>query len=106
MNKPSIELVALGSLQEFLPVCDSQFFIKSHSSNRPDIYHSYLGLAALATMKDPALKAFDPALCVSLQQREKIARLRREALVPTRVPWEHAYSLSMRSDGSAVQMAA
>jgi geranylgeranyl transferase type-1 subunit beta len=49
-----------------------------------DIYHSYLGLAALATMKEPGIKPLDPALCISAQQREKIDELRKRALVPTR----------------------
>ncbi|OAA61741.1 geranylgeranyl transferase type 1 beta subunit [Niveomyces insectorum RCEF 264] len=31
----------------------------------PDVYHSYLGLAALATRGEPGLRAFDPAVCVS-----------------------------------------
>ena len=45
-----------------------------------DIYHSNLGLAALSTMKEPGLKALDPALCISVEQRAKIDRLRNEAL--------------------------
>ncbi|KAG0650703.1 Geranylgeranyl transferase type I subunit beta [Hyphodiscus hymeniophilus] len=46
----------------------------------PDIYHSSLGLAALAAMKEPSLKGLDPALCISIDQREQIVRLRNEAL--------------------------
>ncbi|KAH8602740.1 terpenoid cyclases/protein prenyltransferase alpha-alpha toroid [Bisporella sp. PMI_857] len=46
----------------------------------PDIYHSYLGLAALAIMGDPDLKKLDPVLCVSCEQRQKIESLREEAL--------------------------
>jgi geranylgeranyl transferase type-1 subunit beta len=45
-----------------------------------DIYHSYLGLAALATMKEPVLKTFDPGLCISIEQRDKINKLRNKAL--------------------------
>jgi geranylgeranyl transferase type-1 subunit beta len=45
-----------------------------------DIYHSYLGLAALAIMKEPGLKPFDSALCVGAQQKEIIERLRQAAL--------------------------
>jgi geranylgeranyl transferase type-1 subunit beta len=45
-----------------------------------DIYHSYLGLAALAIMKEPGLKTFDSALCVGAQQKEMIELLREAAL--------------------------
>jgi geranylgeranyl transferase type-1 subunit beta len=45
-----------------------------------DIYHSYLGLAALAIMKEPGLKPFDSALCVGAQQKEMIELLREAAL--------------------------
>ena len=45
-----------------------------------DIYHSSLGLAALAAMKEPSLKTLDPVLCISIEQRDKINRLRNEAL--------------------------
>jgi geranylgeranyl transferase type-1 subunit beta len=54
-----------------------------------DIYHSYLGLAALAIMKDPCLKSFDSALCVSMQQRERIGRLRKDAFIPMEKYWRH-----------------
>jgi len=46
----------------------------------PDIYHSYLGLATLAIMKEPGIKSLDSALCVSVQQKEIIDRLRDAAL--------------------------
>lgn len=36
----------------------------------PDILHSNLGLAALATMHDPDLKSIDPMLCISRSARE------------------------------------
>ncbi|KKF96758.1 Geranylgeranyl transferase type-1 subunit beta [Ceratocystis platani] len=42
----------------------------------PDIYHSYLGLAALATMGDPTLPAFDPALCCSRATVRKMIQAR------------------------------
>ncbi|KAE9381363.1 terpenoid cyclases/Protein prenyltransferase [Stipitochalara longipes BDJ] len=48
--------------------------------NPPDIYHSYLGLAALAIMKESGLKPFDSALCVTAEQKEIIGRLREAAL--------------------------
>jgi geranylgeranyl transferase type-1 subunit beta len=63
-----------------------------------DIYHSYLGLAALATMKEPGIKQLDPVLCISIEQKELLSRLRRTALVPTRTYWKHGYSFSIRED--------
>ena len=39
-----------------------------------DIMHSYLGLAALAAMREPQLKSFDPALCLSVCAREQDER--------------------------------
>ncbi|KAL0938291.1 prenyltransferase and squalene oxidase [Colletotrichum truncatum] len=45
----------------------------------PDIYHAYLGLAALATMGDSALKPFDSSLCVTQETISKI-EIARKAL--------------------------
>ncbi|KAH8736243.1 terpenoid cyclases/protein prenyltransferase alpha-alpha toroid [Ilyonectria robusta] len=42
----------------------------------PDMYHSYLGLAALATMGDSDLKEFDVGLCCSKETTRKIERAR------------------------------
>lgn len=42
----------------------------------PDIYHSYLGLAALATMGDGDLKEFDVGLCCTKETAGKIERAR------------------------------
>lgn len=42
----------------------------------PDIFHSYLGLAALATMGDGDLKEFDVGLCCSKETTRKIERAR------------------------------
>jgi geranylgeranyl transferase type-1 subunit beta len=47
----------------------------------PDPYHSYLGLAALATIEDPALKPFDASLCVSSETVSKIEKARKGLLV-------------------------
>jgi geranylgeranyl transferase type-1 subunit beta len=70
-----------------------------HFTNNPqDIYHSYLALAILAIWKEPGLKSFDPALCVSAEQREKINAQRSVALVPTRTYWKHGYSFSIKED--------
>ncbi|KAL5606443.1 hypothetical protein BROUX41_002859 [Berkeleyomyces rouxiae] len=42
----------------------------------PDMYHSYLGLAALATMGDPTLAPFDPVLCCTRVTVKKIIKAR------------------------------
>lgn len=42
----------------------------------PDIFHSYLGLAALATIREPGLKDFDVGLCCTKETTDKIARAR------------------------------
>lgn len=51
-----------------------------HAGGPPDVYHSFLGLAALATMGEPTLKPFDPALCVSTETVRKIGVARQELL--------------------------
>ncbi|KAG9248307.1 terpenoid cyclases/protein prenyltransferase alpha-alpha toroid [Calycina marina] len=48
--------------------------------NPPDIYHSYLGLAALATLGEADLKQFDATLCISVEQRQRLEILGEEAL--------------------------
>ncbi|PHH78803.1 hypothetical protein CDD82_2830 [Ophiocordyceps australis] len=45
----------------------------------PDIYHSYLGLAALALLDHKELKPFDAGLCCSLDMARKIALAREGA---------------------------
>lgn len=50
------------------------------ASDPPDIYHSSLGLFALATMGDPALKSVDAALAVSVDTVRKIEAGRRGLL--------------------------
>ncbi|KAF4457035.1 protein farnesyltransferase/geranylgeranyltransferase type-1 subunit alpha [Fusarium austroafricanum] len=42
----------------------------------PDMYHSYLGLAALATMGDEDLKVLDVGLCCSQETTRKIQKAR------------------------------
>ncbi|KAI1074536.1 terpenoid cyclases/Protein prenyltransferase [Whalleya microplaca] len=59
-----------------------------HPGDPPDIYHAYLGLAALATMagdggddaREPGLGRIDARLCVGAEVVERIARA-REALL-------------------------
>lgn len=46
----------------------------------PDIYHSYLGLAALATMGDGDLKEFDVGLCCTMETTRKIEKARDSLL--------------------------
>ncbi|MCJ1474673.1 hypothetical protein MMC13_003333 [Lambiella insularis] len=45
----------------------------------PDILHSYLGLAALAVIKEPGLRSIDATLCISVSAREHLEGL----------PWRH-----------------
>jgi len=47
-----------------------------HPGGPPDIYHAYLGLAALATMGEPGLKGFDPTLCISSETVRKMGSAR------------------------------
>ncbi|OAA34777.1 geranylgeranyl transferase type I beta subunit [Metarhizium rileyi] len=51
-----------------------------HAGGPPDLYHSYLGLAALALMGDADLKAFDVGLCCSKDTARKV-ELAREGLL-------------------------
>ncbi|KAG5926479.1 hypothetical protein E4U42_003278 [Claviceps africana] len=53
-----------------------------HAGGHPDLYHSYLGLAALAVMGDEDLKDFDAGLCCSRETVRKI-ELAREGLLRT-----------------------
>ncbi|KAA8576324.1 hypothetical protein MFRU_009g02130 [Monilinia fructicola] len=64
----------------------------------PDIYHSYLGLAALAVLKESGIKELDSALCISLHAKKNIERLRKAALVPSRTYWVHGYRFKVRED--------
>ncbi|KAG6004404.1 hypothetical protein E4U21_001124 [Claviceps maximensis] len=51
-----------------------------HVGAHPDLFHSYLGLAALAVMGDADLKEFDVGLCCSRETTRKI-ELAREGLL-------------------------
>ncbi|KAI0545086.1 terpenoid cyclases/Protein prenyltransferase [Xylaria curta] len=55
-----------------------------HPGGPPDVYHAYMGLAALATMAgaegEPGLRNFDPRLCVSADASERIAKARESLL--------------------------
>ena len=37
--------------------------------------HSYLGLAALATIGEEELPAFDPMLCITLKAKQNLKRI-------------------------------
>lgn len=51
-----------------------------HPGSPPDVGHACLGLAALATMGDPALKKLDASLCVSVDAVRKVENARRGLL--------------------------
>lgn len=57
----------------------------------PDIYHSYLGLAALATMGDEDLKEFDVGLCCTLETTRKIEKARDGLLQGRDRDWEDGF---------------
>ncbi len=52
----------------------------------PDIYHSYMGLAALAVMPTEGIKPLDAALCVSQEAKDKIAKDIQEYFSPAAHP--------------------
>ena len=43
-----------------------------HAGDLPDIYHSYLGLAALSLMGVEGLKPLDGTMCVSREAKERL----------------------------------
>lgn len=69
-----------------------------YPGNPPDIYHSYLGLAALAVLQEPGLKPLDSVLCMSKEQRERMEKMRIEASVPTRRYWKDGFCYGVRED--------
>ncbi|ODA77745.1 hypothetical protein RJ55_06347 [Drechmeria coniospora] len=83
-------LAMLGSLG-LVSIPSSRRYILDITQNRiggfsksvgglPDIYHSYLGLAALALMGDSELKEFDVGLCCSKETTRKV-ELARDGLM-------------------------
>lgn len=42
-----------------------------------DILHSYLGLAALAAMRESELRTIDPMLCISISARDGLLERER-----------------------------
>ncbi|TVY60808.1 Geranylgeranyl transferase type-1 subunit beta, partial [Lachnellula suecica] len=69
-----------------------------YPGNPPDIYHSYLGLAALSVMKEPGLKPLDSVLCISKEQKEVMVQQRQAALGARKIYWKHGYPISIRED--------
>ncbi|KAI0435955.1 terpenoid cyclases/Protein prenyltransferase [Xylaria telfairii] len=55
-----------------------------HPGGPPDVYHAYMGLAALATMAgaegELGLRKFDPRLCVSADASQRISKARDSLL--------------------------
>ncbi|KAI8950512.1 terpenoid cyclases/Protein prenyltransferase [Xylaria longipes] len=55
-----------------------------HPGGPPDVYHAYMGLAALSTMAgaegEPGLRKFDPSLCASADTAQRIAKARESLL--------------------------
>lgn len=64
----------------------------------PDLYHSYLGLAAVSLLDEPSLKPIDPAMCVSKGACKHLESLswRREI-----VGAGQSEAVSARSDGAS-----
>lgn len=50
----------------------------------PDVFHSYLGLGALALLGEPGLKEFDVGLCCSRDTARKVGLARDALLEATR----------------------
>lgn len=41
----------------------------------PDLYHSYLGLAALSLLGEKKLKTLDPSLCMSVEAKGRLQNI-------------------------------
>lgn len=79
------ELLSVESSRAFLLAKTQHRLVggfSKHAEGRPDIYHSYLGLAALAALPGghEGLKEFDTALCVSVDTVRKLESGRRGLL--------------------------
>lgn len=81
-SPPTVDPEALRAARTFL-LDKTQHAIGGfgkRASDPPDIYHSSLGLFALATMGDPSLKKVDAGLAVSVETVRKIEAGRRGLL--------------------------
>lgn len=74
LEKTQHMIGGFGKLPGDLPGVFSSLLCYSCSFSRNkyhiDILHSYLGLATLATMREPDLRSLDPTLCISVSARE------------------------------------
>ncbi|KAJ8105045.1 hypothetical protein ONZ43_g7579 [Nemania bipapillata] len=63
-----------------------------HPGGPPDVYHAYMGLAALATIAgtegEPGLRTFDSRLCISADAAARMAKARESILHPTETTGE------------------
>jgi geranylgeranyl transferase type-1 subunit beta len=93
----SLEIVGQGKL---IDSESARRFLLDHTQHRiggfgkepgypPDLYHSYLGLATLAMMKEPGIKEVDPVLCASIETKERMEKVIKEALIPWKTYWKH-----------------
>lgn len=79
LDKSNVDvLVSRGAARRFIfdEVQHTIGGFSKHPHGPPDMYHSYLGLAALATLQEPSLKPFDAALTASVDTGAKIATAR------------------------------
>jgi geranylgeranyl transferase type-1 subunit beta len=88
-------LALVGAPADVLPRGASRAFLLEHTQHLiggfakhpggpPDVYHGYLGLAALAVMGEPGLKEFDAALCISTATVRKLEKARGRLLEAAR----------------------
>lgn len=54
-----------------------------HAGDLPDVYHSYLGLAALSLTGDEQLKPLDGAMCISKEAKARLGNIWKRWGVPT-----------------------
>ena len=90
-SRLNIESGALESILITLQVDRSTTYPLHAELMISDIYHSYLGLAALSIMKQPGLQPLDSTLCVSAAQRQRIVQLRKEASAPLHTYSKHGH---------------
>lgn len=96
----SEDLIATSPSRNFL-FSKTQHLIggfSKHPGGPPDIYHAYLGLAALATMGDTTLKELDASLCVSSEAAQTIELARAQLLETDRARGEWARQSRATSD--------
>jgi geranylgeranyl transferase type-1 subunit beta len=69
-NRPALRQYLLEKTQH--PVLGG---FSKFPGDPPDLYHSYLGLAACALERDEMVKVIDAGMCISSEARERIGRL-------------------------------